>query len=242
MRVGLLSDVHANLPALEAVLAALDETARPDALWVTGDTVGYGADPSDVLALLRERGAVLVQGNHDRAVATGEGLDWFHERAAIAARLHMKWLSAEERDHLGGLPLTVSVEGFTLCHGSLRDPLWEYVTTASAAAASLAESTTPFACNGHTHVPMLFVETDGGVRAIQPSVGASYALGPRAMLNPGSVGQPRDGDPRAAYAVLDPGEGTSTFYRASYPIDEAQRRIRARGLPEMFAERLALGL
>lgn len=242
MRVALLSDVHANLQALEAVLAALDETACPDALWVTGDTVGYGAEPSEVLALLRGRGAVLVQGNHDRAVATGQGLDWFHDRAAIAARMHMKLLSAEERDHLGGLPLTASVAGFTLCHGSLRDPLWEYVTTASAAAASLAESTTPFACNGHTHVPMLFVETDGGMRAVQPSVGQAHALGPRAMLNPGSVGQPRDGDPRAAYAVLDPGEGTATFYRASYQIHEAQRRIRARGLPEMFAERLALGL
>jgi diadenosine tetraphosphatase ApaH/serine/threonine PP2A family protein phosphatase len=242
MRIGLLSDVHANLPALQAVLADIDAAARADALWVTGDTVGYGADPSDVIALLRERGAVLVQGNHDRAVATGEGLDWFHERAADAARLHTKWLSAEERDFLGGLPLTTTIERFTLCHGSVRDPLWEYVTTASAAAASLAEATTPFACNGHTHVPALYVEENGEVRLRTPGAGVSHALTPRAMLNPGSVGQPRDGDPRAAYAVLDTEEGTATFYRASYPIDEAQRRIRARGLPEMFAERLAFGL
>jgi predicted phosphodiesterase len=146
MRVGLLSDVHANLPALQAVLARIDATAHADALWVTGDTVGYGADPSEVLALLRERGAVLVQGNHDRAVATGEGLDWFHDRAAVAVRLHTKWLSGEERDFLGGLPLTATIERFTLCHGSVRDPLWEYVTSASAAAASLAQATTPFAC------------------------------------------------------------------------------------------------
>src|SRR6195256_1932474 len=110
MRIGLLSDVHANLPALQAVLADIDAAARADAIWVTGDTVGYGADPSDVIALLRDRGAVLVQGNHDRAVATGEGLDWFHERAADAARLHTTWLSAEERDFLGGLPLTTTIE------------------------------------------------------------------------------------------------------------------------------------
>jgi diadenosine tetraphosphatase ApaH/serine/threonine PP2A family protein phosphatase len=242
VRVGLLSDVHANLPALQAVLAELDAKSRVGALWVTGDTVGYGADPSEVLALLRERGAVLVQGNHDRAVATGEGLDWFHDRAAVAVRLHTKWLSGEERDFLGGLPLTATIERFTLCHGSVRDPLWEYVTSASAAAASLAQATTPFACNGHTHVPALYIEEGGDVRVTPPRTGVPHPLTPRAMLNPGSVGQPRDGDPRAAYAVLDTVGGTATFYRASYAIEEAQRRIRARGLPEMFAERLALGL
>ncbi len=117
MRVGLLSDVHANLVALEAVLAAL---GKVDALWVTGDTVGYGPDPSETLALLRERNALLVQGNHDRAVATGEGLEFFHDRARVAARLHGEWLSAEERDALAALPTVHTVGRFTLCHGSLR--------------------------------------------------------------------------------------------------------------------------
>ncbi len=242
MRVALLSDIHANLEALVAVLEALDAPARPDAIWVTGDTVGYGADPSEVIALLSERGAVLVQGNHDRAVATGEGLEWFHERAAIAARMHREWLSADERDSLAALPLTKTIDRFTLCHGSLRDPLWEYVTSEPAAAASIAASPTPFACNGHTHVPAVFVEQGRRIRTIRPRPDVTYALEARCMLNPGSVGQPRDGDPRAAYAVLDSAAGTATFYRASYPIDEAQRRIRARGLPDMFADRLALGV
>lgn len=242
MRVGVLSDVHANLPALESVLAALDVDGRPDALWVTGDTVGYGPDPSEVLALLRERGAVLVQGNHDRAVATGEGLDWFHERAAIAARMHAKWLSAEERDLLASLPLTLSTDDFTLCHGSLRDPLWEYVTTAPVAAASLALAPTPFACNGHTHIPAFFVEGPKGLEAHLPAVDTPYALTPRCVLNPGSVGQPRDGDARAAYAVVDTSAVTVTFRRVAYPVAETQKRIRARALPEMFAERLPLGL
>jgi diadenosine tetraphosphatase ApaH/serine/threonine PP2A family protein phosphatase len=242
VRVALLSDIHANLPALVAVLEALDAVARPDGIWVTGDTVGYGAEPSEVLALLSQRGAVLLQGNHDRAAATGEGLEWFHERAAIAARMHHDWLSAEERDALAALPLTTTIDRFTLCHGSLRDPLWEYVTSAPAAAASIAASPTPFACNGHTHVPAMFVEEGRRVRGIRPKPDVTYSLESRCMLNPGSVGQPRDGDPRAAYAVLDTVAGTATFSRASYPIDEAQRRILARGLPEMFAERLALGV
>ena len=242
MRVALLSDVHANLQALQAVLAALDAGPGLDAIWVTGDTVGYGADPSDVIALLKERHALLLQGNHDRAVATGEGLEWFHDRAATAARMHAEWLSSEERDFLGGLPLTKSVDRFTLCHGSLRDPLWEYVTSAPAAAASLAKSATPFCCNGHTHVPALFIEGASGVRTMRPRIDHGYELSSRCLINPGSVGQPRDGDPRAAYAVLDTSAGTVAFYRSAYPIDEAQRRIRARGLPEMFAERLALGV
>jgi len=231
--------VHANLVALEAVLAALGTV---DAIWVTGDTVGYGPDPSEVLALLRERGAVLVQGNHDRAVATGEGLDYFHDRAAEAALLHREWLSAEERDGLAALPEVLTQGDFTLCHGSLRDPMWEYVTTASAASATLARATTTFTCCGHTHLPAVF-HTDGGVvRAQLPVAGKAYPLDGRTLLNPGSVGQPRDGDPRASYAVLDTGAGTATFYRASYRIDETQRRIRARGLPEMFADRLAFGV
>ncbi len=242
MRVALVSDVHANMPALEAVLAALDAQGTVDAIWVTGDTVGYGADPSDVLALIRARGALLLQGNHDRAVATGEGLEWFHERAAAAARMHAEWLSAEERDFLGGLPLTATADRFTLCHGSLRDPLWEYITSATAAAASLARSETPYCCNGHTHVPALFIESAHGMRTVGPKLGEAYRLGARSLITPGSVGQPRDGDPRAAYAILDTDPGTVTFARAVYPIAEAQRRIRARGLPEMFAERLALGV
>ena len=242
MRVALLSDVHANLPALQAVLAALDAGAALDAIWVTGDTVGYGADPSDVIALLKERGALLLQGNHDRAVATGEGLEWFHDRAATAARMHAEWLSSEERDFLAGLPLTKSVDRFTLCHGSLRDPLWEYVTSAPAAAASLAKASTPFCCHGHTHVPALFIEGASGVRSVRPKTDLSYDLSPRSLINPGSVGQPRDGDPRAAYALLDTAAGSVAFHRSPYPIADAQRRIRERGLPEMFAERLALGV
>lgn len=241
MRVGLLSDVHANLQALEAVLAALS-AERIETLWVTGDTVGYGGNPSDVLALLRERGALLIQGNHDRAVATGQGLELFNDRAATAARQHAEWLSAEERDYLGGLDPIRAVDRFTLCHGSLRDPMWEYVTTVSAAAASLGRSETPFACHGHTHIPALFEMEKAGLRQLRPKLATTYELGTTSLINPGSVGQPRDGEARAAYAVLDTVAGTAAFYRTSYDVAEAQRRIRARGLPEIFADRLAVGV
>ena len=239
MRVGLLSDIHANLVALEAVLAAL---GKVDALWVTGDTVGYGPDPSETLALLRERSALLVQGNHARAVATGEGIEFFHDRAGVAARLHAEWLSSAERDELAALPTVRTVDRFTLCHGSLRDPLWEYVTNSLTAGATLARSSTPFCCNGHTHVPALFSEFPTGVRFIEPKQDHPYELNDRTLINAGSVGQPRDGDPRAAYGVIDTDAVTVTFYRASYRVDETQRRIRARGLPEMFADRLAFGV
>jgi diadenosine tetraphosphatase ApaH/serine/threonine PP2A family protein phosphatase len=238
VRVGLLSDVHANLVALEAVLTALGPV---DALWVTGDTVGYGPDPSDVLSLLRQRRALLIQGNHDRGVATGEGLELFHERAATAARMHAEWLSAEERDLLASLPQVETADRFTLCHGSLRDPLWEYVMTSAAAGATIARATTPYTCCGHTHVPALFVTDGDRTRAIRPAHEKAYPLDAHTLLNPGSVGQPRDGDPRAAYALLDTTAGTAVFHRTTYEIAETQRRIRARGLPEMFAERLAFG-
>jgi diadenosine tetraphosphatase ApaH/serine/threonine PP2A family protein phosphatase len=234
-----MSDIHANLVALQSVL---EQMGPVDALWVCGDTVGYGPDPSDVLALLIERKATIVAGNHDRAVARGENLDLFNPPAAVAAKMHQRWLSAAERDILAALPRTLQTSDVTLCHGSLRDPLWEYVTNPRSAAASLALAKTAHCCAGHTHVPSLFRagparEMPGRVRYETP-----YPLAPRTFLNPGSVGQPRDGDPRAAYAVLDLPVGTVTFHRTTYRVEEAQRRIRERGLPSIFADRLGFGL
>ena len=222
MTVALLSDVHANLVALEAVLSALPPV---DAIWVLGDTVGYGPDPADTLALLRERGALIVAGNHDRAVATGEGLELFNPLARAAAQRHRSWLTPADRDGLGALPLTLAVDGYTLCHGSPRDPLWEYVFDARTAAGAMAATAVARCCVGHTHVPARFVTGDGKI-----------------MVNPGSVGQPRDGDPRASYALLDPATASVRFQRVGYDVGETQRRMRARGLPEPLAERLEVGV
>ena len=222
MTVALLSDVHANLVALEAVLAALPPV---EAIWIMGDTVGYGPDPADTLALLREHGAVIVAGNHDRAVATGRGLELFNPVARAAAVRHRSWLSAEDRDLLAALPLTLEpAEGYLICHGSPRDPLWEYVFDARIAVAATRATPQARCCVGHTQVPARFVTGDG-----------------RLLINPGSVGQPRDGDPRAAYALLDLGTAAVTFQRVAYDVAETQRRIRALDLPEMLAERLGFG-
>lgn len=238
MKVALLSDVHANLVALEAVLAAI---GRVDAIWVMGDTVGYGPDPSDVLALLRERRAVMVAGNHDQAAGTGEGIELFNMHAAVAVRLHRSWLSAEERDALAALPLTRALEGFTLCHGSLRDPLWEYVISPVQAQATLRIASTAHCCNGHTHVPAVFRSAGGHAAAVPIGARHAIALDASCLVNPGSVGQPRDGDPDASYALLDTSALDVTFERATYDVAETQRRIHARGLPAILADRLSVG-
>jgi predicted phosphodiesterase len=223
MTVALLSDIHANLVALEAVLRDLPPV---DAIWVMGDTVGYGPDPADTLALLRERRAILVAGNHDRAVATGEGLELFNATARTAATCHRSWLGAADRDALAALPVTLDLPGgFSICHGSPRDPLWEYVFDARTAAAAMAGLPATRCCVGHTHVPATFRAGDGKV-----------------MINPGSVGQPRDGDPRASYALLDVDRATAAFHRVEYDIGETQRRMRDRKLPEMLVDRLSFGL
>ncbi len=240
--VGLLSDVHANLVALEAVLR---EAPAGAPLWVMGDTVGYGPDPSDVFALLRERGAVLIAGNHDRAVSGRLGVQDFNRDAADAVRLHRAWLSAEERDLLGSLPLVVSRQAFTLVHGSLRQPMWEYVVDAGAARACLEQAPTAHCCNGHTHLPAVFAWQDGAARleVREPREGDTIDLARgRMLLNPGSVGQPRDGDRRAAWALLDTETNVVTFRRTAYDVAETQRRMRRRGLPAFLVERLAHGL
>jgi diadenosine tetraphosphatase ApaH/serine/threonine PP2A family protein phosphatase len=253
VRVALLSDVHANLTALDAVLAALP---RVEEIWVMGDTVGYGPDPSEVIARLHERRAHLVAGNHDRAVATGEGLELFNPIAAEAAVLHRAWLSADEIAVLERLPLTLTRAEATLFHGSLRQPLWEYIFDSAAAAATLSLAPTSCSVCGHTHVPALFRLVDGIVQARAVRPGETYPLGPAAsrsvsevprgspgkvLINPGSVGQPRDRDPRASWALLDTETGVR-FQRTAYDVGATQRRMRARHLPDFLIERLAIGL
>jgi diadenosine tetraphosphatase ApaH/serine/threonine PP2A family protein phosphatase len=240
-RAVLLSDIHANLVALEAVLHDVPSDA---ALWVTGDTVGYGPEPADVLALLRERDAFIVAGNHDLAVAGVIGVNEFNREAADAALMHRTWLSPEDRDALGELPLIATRDSFTLVHGSLRDPVWEYVLDRSAAPACIERAETPHCCHGHTHLPQVYEWRQGraGVSARQPRDGEVVDLAKgRVLLNPGSVGQPRDGDPRAAWVVVDTTARTATFGRTRYDIVETQRRMRRRALPPFLAERLAYG-
>ncbi len=239
MRIAVLSDIHANLVALDAVIASFD---RVDAVWHLGDVVGYGPDPDGVIDRLRALGATGVQGNHDAAALGGPEIDWFNP----AARTAMEWtrltISAASRSWLADLPVRRTEADFTLVHGSPRDPTWEYVTSSEIAQESLAILDTRHALNGHTHRPIAFVETGDDIEVRSPEDGTALSLDDgRALLNPGSVGQPRDGSPDASYLVIDAGDRICTWHRTPYDVARVQGAMREAGLPRPLVERLAVG-
>lgn len=240
MRIAVLSDIHANLAALDAVLVAVGSV---DAVWHLGDVVGYGPEPNAVVDRLQDVGALGVCGNHDRAALGGEEIRYFN----VDARRAMEWtrtvLSPETRRWLKALP-DRHVEGaFTLVHGSPRDPIWEYVTTMPVARLNLEALATPYGLHGHTHVPIVFRAKDGSVETLKPSGGWTLRLDDRSILaNPGSVGQPRDGDPRASGLVIDLQQGELTWHRVDYDIAATQAAMRRMDLPPRLVERLGLGI
>ncbi len=239
MRVAVLSDVHSNLVALDAVLA---DAGAVDAVWHLGDIVGYGPDPDGVVARLAERGAIGVRGNHDAAALGGPEIEWFNPDARAAAAWTRDTMSDATRAWLEGQPVQRQIGDVTLVHGSPRDPLREYVASVGVARANLAELTTRYGLHGHTHVPVAFIVDDPRLRIVEPEPGAILALDERtALINPGSVGQPRDGDPRASYLLLDTDEPTVTWRRVAYDIPVVQAAIRAAGLPHRLADRLSIG-
>jgi diadenosine tetraphosphatase ApaH/serine/threonine PP2A family protein phosphatase len=240
VRVAVLSDIHANLVALDAVLAAIPSV---DEVWQLGDVVGYGPDPDAVVARLRDIGAIGVRGNHDAAALGGPEIEAFN----VDARAAMEWtrtvITDETRAWLRALPDHLEREGFTLVHGSPRDPLWEYVTSVPVARAGMAAMTTPSGLHGHTHVPIAFVEEDGRLEPMGPGNGSTLAFaGRHVLLNPGSVGQPRDGIPASSWLLLDTDAGTATWRRTAYDVAVVQERMTAAHLPERLVVRLAHGL
>lgn len=240
MRVAVLSDIHANLAALDAVLAAVPSV---DEVWQLGDVVGYGPDPDEVVGRLRDIGAKGVRGNHDAAAVGDLGVDAFN----VDARRAMEWtravLSDDSKAWLRGLPERAEREGFTLVHGSPRDPIWEYVTTTPVARAGIAAMPTTSGLNGHTHLPVAYLDEDGRLETMSPGSGSRLVFGGRrALVNPGSVGQPRDGIPTASWLLLDTAAGTATWHRTSYDIASVQARMESLGLPERLVARLAYGL
>jgi diadenosine tetraphosphatase ApaH/serine/threonine PP2A family protein phosphatase len=240
MRIAVLSDIHSNLVALDAVLG---HVGAVDAIWHLGDIVGYGPDPDGVVDRLATLGAIGVRGNHDAAATGGAEIDWFNPDARRAMEWTRAAISATTVAWLAALPESLVEDDWTLVHGSPRDPIWEYVTSTPVARASLAALTTPFGLHGHTHLPIVWVEEDGRVDAISPADGSSFRLaGRRALLNPGSVGQPRDGDPAASCLVLDTDRGLATWHRVRYDIGAVQRAMRERGLPARLVDRLSLGI
>lgn len=243
MRVALVSDIHANLPALEAVMRDLDNRGGTSALYSLGDMVGYGPHPNEVVQLLRDRDALCVLGNHDAAAVGLISTEAFNPVAAAANEWTAAQLTRETAVYLGKLPEVAIQEPFTVVHGSLRDPLWEYLVTHDAARAQLAAQTTPYSAVGHTHLPLIAWDDGTGVQAHQPGDEETVVLRSPSCINPGSVGQPRDGDPRASYAIIEITESAATaeFIRVSYDIDATAAAIRTAGLPEPLATRLASG-
>ena len=243
MRVAVISDIHGNLHALEAVLAAVDDDA-PDAVWCLGDLVGYGPQPNRCCELVRERADLCLVGNHDLAVLGRLDLAEFAPEAALSAEWTASVLEADSRAFLEGLEPEAEREGVGLYHASPRDPVWEYVLSADVALASLAATEAPLVLVGHSHVALALAlasrTLEGGVAIAGTDLALDHAE--RWLLNPGSVGQPRDGDPRAAYLVVDLGESRATFRRVDYSIARTQAEIRERGLPEALAVRLEHGL
>jgi predicted phosphodiesterase len=239
MRVCVVSDVHSNLPALEAVLAA---AAPYDALWQLGDIVGYGPQPNEVVARLAAENALGVRGNHDSAAIGELATDAFNDDARQAVEWTAERLDAAARAWLAALPLVDEHSPFTLVHGSPRDPSWEYVFSSAAARGNLDAFTTAHCLVGHTHVPLVFRDGGRRVETLVPNGAALELDQRRTLLNPGSVGQPRDGDPRACAMLIDTDALSVEWLRVEYPIAQVQQLMADAGLPRRLAARLAVGL
>ena len=244
MRVAVISDVHANRQALDAVHAAIQADAV-DAVWNLGDTVGYGPRPNETAALVRDLAAISLVGNHDLvALGTSEvAVDEFNPDAAAAARWTSRTLDPVTTAFLERLSPQADAGGVALYHASPFDPVWGYILTDEAAYLSLELTHAPVVLVGHTHVPLRVARAENGVTGGLAPAGTEVDLTTgRWLLNPGSVGQPRDGDPRAAYLLLDLDAGRAEFRRVEYPVEQTQAEIRGQGLPAALAERLAHGV
>jgi len=240
MRVAVLSDIHSNLVALDAVLA---DVPSVDEVWHLGDVVGYGPHPDEVVARLRELKAVGVRGNHDAAALGVLETETFNVDARRAIEWTRATIAGETRAWLAAQPETLEREGYLLVHGSPRDPVWEYVTSTPVARASMAAMPTHSGLHGHTHLPVGYIEEDGRLETMSPGSGSKLTFdGRRVLLNPGSVGQPRDGIPTSGWMLLDTDAGTATWRRTAYDIAEVQAAMTRLSLPERLVARLAYGL
>lgn len=248
MKIAVVSDIHANLAALQAVLADIDAVAPDAAIWHTGDIVGYNAEPNEVVALLRERGAAGVMGNHDAAVLGELDVSWFNPEAAAAVKWTATHLTPENATWLHALPKISEMGAATLVHASLLKPLEEYVIDAEGARQNLLALSTPVLFHGHTHVPAYWALRDSQAASVVIDGRAQPLLSP-SLINVGSVGQPRDGDVRASWVLWDRSDdgsaigalGTVQWRRVSYDVARTQSLVRSAGLPEFLAERLAGG-
>ncbi len=240
----MLADIHANLAAFTAVLDDIERRGGVDGLWCLGDVVGYGPDPGRCIELLRQHEHVCVAGNHDLAAAGKLDITSFNPDAAFTCRWTAQQLSPEDIDYLGNLPTTVEKEALTLLHGSPRDPIWDYLVSVGSAQENFAYFESPFCLVGHSHMPLVFKQDKAGNCSFQEfSPGIGLVLGDsRLIINPGGVGQPRDGDPRASYAIYDSSSSVVRLYRVPYDINATQIKMVKNNLPMRLVVRLEQGV
>jgi len=242
MRVLVISDLHANYTALETVLK---DAGQVDETWCLGDLVGYGPDPNAVVEQVRELvHLTCIMGNHDMAIIGKMAFESFNGDARRSLTWTEKVLTADNMNFLRSLPQSTKVRGeVTLAHGSPRDPLWEYVLNTLTARLNFDHFDTPFCFIGHSHIQSLFLLNEEKDRVTLESVKVNrpITLTPRMIVNPGSVGQPRDRDPRAAYAIYETQTRQWEARRVQYNLKEVQQRLREAGLPEKHAVRLGEG-
>jgi len=242
VRVAVISDIHSNLPALEQVLAAVEEESVEE-LWCLGDLVGYNAQPEECARIVLDRSDICLAGNHDLVVNGAISSRVFTHDAAAAAAYARETMTEETLERLRTLVPTGERHDVALYHASPRDPVWEYVIDNRTAAACMEVQSQRVSLVGHSHVPLMYGMREGDAQAFGGYVReGTQPLGDgRRLLNPGSVGQPRDGDPRAAYLVLDLGEATATWRRVEYDVARTQQAVLDAGLPRSLAVRLRDG-
>jgi diadenosine tetraphosphatase ApaH/serine/threonine PP2A family protein phosphatase len=242
MRYAIIADVHANLTAFAAVLKDIEQRGGMDEIWCLGDTVGYGPDPHECIALLRQQRHVCVAGNHDWGAIGKVDIADFNPDAAAACQWTAQQLSPEDIRYLENLPLTLERDDFTLVHGSPRDPIWEYLVSTSIAIQNFGFFQSPYCLVGHSHLPLVFRDEDGA-SFNKWTTNIGLALGQnRLIINPGGVGQPRDGDPRASYAIYNTENRQIRLYRVPYDIEATQHKMMECGLPIRLVVRLAYGM
>jgi len=241
MRILIVSDIHANLTAFEAVMA--DVKGKWDTIWCLGDLVGYGPDPNECVELLCRYDHISLSGNHDWAVLGKIDINSFNDNARMAVQWTQETLKPANRDYLESLPTMLVKESFTLAHASPRQPVWEYILDPYTAAANFPFFDTPYCLVGHSHVPILFEQENADkIIPVAPIYGETIHLNAnRLLINPGSVGQPRDHDPRAAYALLDTETMSWEHRRVKYPVEETQERMRMAEMPSKLIKRLEWG-
>jgi len=244
MRYAIIADIHANLAAFTAVLDDIKGRGGVEEIWCLGDVVGYGPDPHQCIELLRQQNHVCVAGNHDWAAIGKLDTSDFNPDAAAACHWTAEQLSPKDVDYLENLPLVIEKDDFTLVHGSPREPIWEYLLSTSDAKQNFDYFKSQFCLVGHSHVPLMFRYNETGAclfSLFSPDI--RLVLGKsRLIINPGGVGQPRDGDPRASYAIYDSEARIIKLHRIPYDISATQIRMVEHGLPIRLVTRLSYGL